>query len=126
MRRRGAKRTAIAIAVAIVLTGKYARADEPPPEPPEMAAPLHVLSPSTITTITGASKSLPPGWFYSEAQRAALDAEIKRAQDAETRLGAENASLRASASEFTPSWRLMLGAVGLALLGGLAAGAALL
>lgn len=125
MRRRGAKRTAIAIAVAIVLTGQHARADEAS-APPEMVAPLHVLSPSTITTSTGASKSLPPGWFYSEAQRAALDAEIKRAQDAETRLGAENASLRASASEFTPSWRLMLGAVGLALLGGLAAGAALL
>jgi hypothetical protein len=53
----------------------------------------------------------PDGW-------ALLDAEVRRLQDAETRLGAENTSLRASADTWRPGWIVVVSAVAV----GLAAG----
>jgi hypothetical protein len=46
---------------------------------------------------------LPPGYYFSEGAYNTLDAEVKRLQDAETRLGAENESLRKSAE--SGSWK---------------------
>ena len=40
---------------------------------------------------------LPPGYYFSEGAYTKLNSEMIRLQDAETRLGAENESLRKSA-----------------------------
>lgn len=66
--------------------------------------------------------NLAPGRYLPEPTWGKLDTEVKRLQDAETRLGAENGSLRKSLAESGPGW----GTVGLALgtlLAGILAGA---
>jgi hypothetical protein len=65
---------------------------------------VHLKSASTCTTAKGSTVQLPPGYFLDEAKFAALDAEVRRAQDAETRLTAENASFRAHPPSAGPSW----------------------
>ncbi len=54
---------------------------------------------------------LRPGYYYDEPEWSLLDTEIRRLQTAETRLTAENKSLRDTASGWTPGWRTLLGAV---------------
>lgn len=50
---------------------------------------------------------LPAGRFMDEPTWLAVDAEFHRLQDAETRLGAENASLRDTAKDWQPGWKLL-------------------
>lgn len=57
-------------------------------------APLHLRSRSTVTTEGGSVLQLPPGYFLEEPAWNALDLELRRLQDTETRLTAENAKLR--------------------------------
>lgn len=64
--------------------------------------PVHVHSASHVVTDGGSKLELPPGYFYDEALHAALDVEVKRLQDVETRLTAENKSLRATLSTWQP------------------------
>ncbi len=64
----------------------------------------HVLAPAVCSTEKTPRFDLPPGYFYDETTSQVLDAEIRRLQDAETRLTAENKSLRASASGLPISW----------------------
>lgn len=52
---------------------------------------------------------LPAGRFVSEDGWGRLDAEMRRLQDAETRLKAENASMRGSLDSWSPGWMTMLG-----------------
>jgi hypothetical protein len=61
---------------------------------------------------------LPPGHFVDQNVWTALDTEIKRAQNAETRLAAENKALRESASGWQPGWRMLAGAILTGLAGG--------
>lgn len=52
-------------------------------------------------------RELPPGHFVDEATWAAIDAEMRRLQDQEVRLTAENKSFRTSAAEgsgWRPGW----------------------
>lgn len=95
-------------------------ADERPVVEPRPGELLHLRSPALAETEGGSLIRLPPGYFLAEPTWDVLDAEVRRLQDAETRLGAENASLRASASAGAPWGRGTLAAV----LGALAAGAA--
>lgn len=85
-----------------------------------LAAPLdlHMRTASHVVTDGGADVRLPPGWFLDEASYAALDTETKRLQDAETRLTAENGSLKQSLSGWQPGWYTMASV----LLGGLVLG----
>jgi hypothetical protein len=62
---------------------------------------------------------LPPGYYFSQGAYNTLNTEMVRLQDAETRLQAENESLRKSASE-SGSWKSYAIVFGV----GLAAGAA--
>lgn len=80
---------------------------------------VHVKSPSEVRTDKGGSARLPPGYFLDEATWERLDAEVRRLQGVETRIVAENASLRASAREFSFKWYWVAGAFAL----GAAAGA---
>lgn len=107
-----------ACATAVVL---YARTAGGEPVAEEAPEPIHVLSPSTITTEKGNSLALPPGWFLAEPLMVKLDTELRRLQDAETRLTAENESLRKSAATAVgPGWQAALVLVGVALAGGIA------
>lgn len=68
------------------------------------AEPVHLKSPSKVETQAGSKLELPPGYFFDEAEKAALDVEMKRLQDQETRLAAENKSLRSSADGISFGW----------------------
>lgn len=59
----------------------------------------HFKTPSTLKTDGGSELRLPPGYFLDEQKWQERDLELKRAQEARTRLTAENASLRKSISE---------------------------
>lgn len=69
---------------------------------------VHLNSASSCTTAGGSSITLPPGFFLDEIKHAALDAELRRLQDAETRLSAENVSFRAQAPGWQPGWKTIL------------------
>lgn len=62
--------------------------------------PLHIKTPSTLKTDGGSEVRLPAGvYVIGAAEWAALDVEVRRLQEQETRLVAENAALRESAGE---------------------------
>lgn len=65
---------------------------------------LHMRTPSTITTDGGSVVKVPPGYYLDEPTHDKLDAEVKRLQEAETRLKAENTSFRTSAASWQPGW----------------------
>jgi hypothetical protein len=58
----------------------------------------HWSEPATLTLKSGNVVTLPPGYYVPEPTWSALDADLRRSQDDVTRLGAENDSLRASAT----------------------------
>lgn len=66
--------------------------------------PTHIRSASTVRTDGGSDLRLPPGYFVDEPAWTVLDGEIRRLQEAEVRLGAENKSLRKSASATPAGW----------------------
>ena len=70
----------------------------------------HIKSPSTLKTEKGSEVKLPPGYFIDEEKWQELDLEMMRLQEQETRLKAENDSLRKSAANDYP-W-LATGTVG--------------
>lgn len=80
---------------------------------------LHIIAPSKLETAKGTKLELPPGYFLDEPTWKRLDDELKRLQEAETRLRAENESFRKSAQEWQPGWKTLLGAT----LSGIAIGA---
>jgi hypothetical protein len=93
----------IAAAVAVTLVSREVGADV-----------WHLKSASTVKTEKGSDLSLPPGYFLDELTWRERDLELKRLQDQETRLVAENESLRSSAS--SPVWlTVLIGAAGTAL-----------
>ena len=59
----------------------------------------HLKTPSTLKTDGGSELRLPPGYFLDEQTWQERDLELKVAQEARTRLKAENASLRKSAAD---------------------------
>lgn len=93
-------RFALVVGVAAVLAARDASGD-----------PIyHLKSPSTLKTEKGSELKLPPGYFLDEQTWQDRDAEMKRLQEQETRLTAENKSLKKSATGDYP-W-LATGVVG--------------
>lgn len=84
---------------------------------------LRVKSPSTLTTERGSVVKLPPVRILDEETWGRLDEEFKRLQTAETRLNAENKSLRASASS-SRVWKWAVAAVAVGFASGVAVQAA--
>ncbi len=80
------------VALAVVLVAALARSTAAEPI-------YHIKSPSTLKTEKGSELQLPPGYFLDEKTWQERDLELKRAQEARTRLTAENESLRKSAGE---------------------------
>ncbi len=70
---------------------------------------LHFSSNSTVYTDTnpGEGLRLPPGYYLPEDSWKILDDEFKRLQDQETRLGAENKSLRETSDSWQPGWKTL-------------------
>lgn len=95
------RRVMVATVVVMTATTRLALGD---PVAPPAPVNLHILSPSTVHTDGGSDVRLPPGYFLDEATRAAIDTEMKRLQDQETRLTAENTSLTQSTQGWQPGW----------------------
>lgn len=109
---------AFAIAAAFVVTAPSpAGAD---PADPGVA--LNIKTPSTLKTDGGTELRLPPGIFLNLDSWAMLETETKRLQDAETRLTAENASLRKSASGASFGWYVVGAALAVGLVTGFLVG----
>lgn len=70
---------------------------------------LRLSADSTLATPTG-SYLLPMGaHILDEPSWWKLDAEVRRLQDAETRLAAENTSLRKGSDSWRPGWKTIAG-----------------
>ena len=80
-----------------------------------------VFKTATVCTTAGGSRlELPAGWWLVPPLNwSALDTELRRLQDAETRLAAENASLKEAARNWRPAWYYIAGALSLGYTGGL-------
>ena len=112
--RRAAHRAGIAVTIAVVLCAPRVCAN---PDPVPAGHAVHVLTPSHLVSDGGTDLRLPPSYVIDEPTWSRLDVEVRRLQDAEHRLTAENASLRKSASGWRPGWKtislaLAAGAVG--------------
>lgn len=120
----GRKRLIVCTMVAIVAThlasrdaaGETVVPDDlqveatPSPETP-LAGFLHFVSPFHLKTDGGSELHLPPGYYLDETKFARLDGELRRLQEREVRLTAENLSLRASTGGWQPGWKTLMGAV---------------
>lgn len=108
------RRHVLAAVAALLITLISCRAAAEP-EPP-----TRLTVPTTVSDGAGNSRGLPPGYFLTDDTWAALDAELRRLQERETRLGAENESLRASTAP--PRWWWVAVGVATGLAAGFAAG----
>jgi hypothetical protein len=98
-------RCGMAAALAVYLLATRAAADPAPSER------LRMRDPSTLTLISGRVLELPPGRFIEEFEFMKWEIEIKRLQDAETRLTAERDSYKRSTESWSPGWKTLLGAL---------------
>lgn len=100
----------VGLFVLIVSTDALAEPDAGPDGGAEMDAgpptdvSTHVLTPFEVTTDAGGHRRFAPSWIVPEPVWSKIDVELKRLQTTETRLGAENASLRASAGAGGFGW----------------------
>lgn len=112
----------LTIAFLVALTSKAfgdPLTPSPDPAPPKpLTSYLHLRTPAHVLTDGGADLRLPPGYYLDEPTWGKLDTEVRRLQDSETRLNAENKSLKTSLSGWQPGWWTLAGAVA----GGLAIG----
>lgn len=79
---------------------------------------LHINTPGDLHTDGGSDVRLLPGIYYDDRSFKTLDDEMRRLQEVETRLKAENKSLRGSAKSISFGWY----ALGTALAAGIATG----
>lgn len=105
-----ARKIAACVAVAIICYASEAGADE--------TSALRFRTPARCTTEGGSTVDLAPGRYLPEPTWTALDLEVRRLQDVETRLSAENAVLRQNAEPHRSTWIL----AGLALAAGIGVG----
>lgn len=109
------RRSILALVVAVCVILPATAAAEPVPQVIEVPVPI------TLKADTGEEMRVPPGYYVPAPLWTAIDDEMKRLETTETRLTAENKSLRASADE-GPGWGTVLTVVG-AIAAGIAAGA---
>jgi len=104
----------IVVGLALICLTSSAVADPLP------SIPAKLPNGGNLTTPGGANLDLPPGWYIVPGDLwKDLDLEMRRLQESETRLSAENKSLKASASERT-GWYWIASAVVVGFGGGIA------
>ena len=94
-------------AAALVLALASQAAADPAPSPPTAPAStefFHVLVPWTLTTESGTTRKMPPAHIYTDPAWGRLDIEMKRLQNQETRLTAENKALKTDLEKWQPGW----------------------
>lgn len=94
----------VTVTLALLGLASHAAADPTP-----VTGHVQLSSSAACHTDGGSDIRLPPGRFFDEAAWAKLDAETVRLQTVETRMTAENASLKASATS-GPGWYTLAGA----------------
>jgi hypothetical protein len=114
------RRLQLAVAAGVILLARAATAD-PAPTPPHgttgAGSPTpgetfeHIESPSTLKTDGGTELRLPPGYFLDEPSWDRLNTNMRALQDLDTRLMAENQSMKASLASWQPGWWVVAGAV---------------
>lgn len=67
----------------------------------------HIKTEAKCESAAGSVFTLPPGFYMSETLRVKLDTEVRRLQDTETRLKAENVKLRAVVAGWQPGWKTL-------------------
>lgn len=98
------RRFAVVLALVLLLASTSATADPLPTTHVQTEEPrLLCVPPMPVTRC----REIPPGRFVDEGTWGRLDAELRRSQDAETRLQAENRKLRDSVSGWSPGWRTL-------------------
>lgn len=115
------KRTAVTILLVLGMAARVAA--EPPPACPTPGVPCHLRmrEPVTVQKDDGTSYRLPQGHFLDTFTWELLDNEVKRLQDQENRLTAENISLKNNLKNATPGWPMLLVVVAGAVVTGLTA-----
>src|SRR5689334_9371519 len=105
-------RLAALLSASLLLLASRAAADPTTIVPPPPIN-LHFSSNTSVRTDTqpDVELRLPPGYYLDEDTWNKLDVEVKRLQEQEIRLAAENKSLRASASGWYPGWRFVAAAL---------------
>lgn len=83
-----------------------------------LVVPRGALEPDAYSVPEGSHILTPPSWK-------SLDDEFRRLQEIETRLTAENQSLRASAAAWTPGWKTIVASLVVGFAGGVYLGAKL-
>ena len=115
-----ARRAALAIAVALVLTAPRLTSAEPAAPARvylELPAPRTLCRPGDGGPVC---RELPPGRFLDAVSWAELDLKFRELENARTRLTAENGALRAAVEGWSPGWRTLA----IAVASGVAIGAA--
>lgn len=109
---------AILTVILVLAWSRTAAAEPVKPCSPSDPCHLRMREDTTLTKDDGTQYRLPPGHFYDQPTWDTLELEFKRLQTQETRLEAENKSLRKSMDEtWKPGWltifsALVIGAAG--------------
>lgn len=113
-------RRALAAAMAAALLAGPASADNPPQPapPPDLTHYVHLESGSHVSTDGGSKIDLPRGYFVDEPTWDKIDQDVKATQVLQTRLLAENASMRKTLSGWQPGWYVITAALAVGLIGG--------
>lgn len=97
-------RKILAFMLFLAAFGARAAADPTPVCTDAIPCHLRMRDATTLTKPDGVQYLLPPGHFYDEPTWQGLDSEVRRLQDSDTRLKAENQSLRGSLASWQPGW----------------------
>ncbi len=107
------QRRSICALVIVLLLGMTRKVAAEPVNPCTPSEPCHLRmrEDTTLTKDNGQQYRLPPGRFFDEPTFQELDTELKRLQNQETRLSAENKSLMESLDTWRPGWLAITTAV---------------
>lgn len=108
------------VAVGVLLASTGAAADTTTILP-ESQTPIRAHEPAQVCirgAVPARCADVPPGVYVPEGRWEALDVEMRRLQDQETRLSAENKSLRESAGSWQPGWYTLTATLLTGLVGG--------
>lgn len=94
-------RCGLAAALVVYLLAARAAADPAP------GVRLRMRDDSTLVLKSGHELALPPGRFIEEMEFEKWEIELKRLQDAETRLTAENDTLHKLTESWQPGWKTL-------------------